>query len=111
MPYAWAPIHLAEDHEGGKRVNRRVIKPGEEVSKSDFTDEDWEQFNKERIIRKEKYPEDVKQGESVRTAIIRKANEARDEALATAPDYGLNDDTKENDESNPRRSSQKPWER
>lgn len=104
MPYAWAPIHLAELHEDGKQVKRRVIQPGDEVSESDFTKEDWDQLREERVIRKNKFPEGVNRGESVRTALIRQANEARDAALDVTPDL---DEPETNDGTDT--TEKKPW--
>jgi len=106
MPYAWAPIHLAKDHEDGKRVVRNVIQPGEEVNKSDFTAEDWKQLHEEGVIRKQRYPEGVNLGESVRTAVIRQANEARENALNNVPNFEI-DEENPDDHDKPR----KPWER
>lgn len=114
MPhYAWAPIHLAERHGEGRdaELHRNVVKAGEEVSKDMFTDEDWQQLHEEGVIRKQKYPEGVQLGESVRTAVIRQANEAREAALGNTPnlDVDLTDDEENAGQTQESQGSRKPW--
>lgn len=65
MPYAWTTI------VSGKGT----VKTGASVTKGDYEDDDWEYFLDEGIVRDEKYPEDVKDGEAPNTAILRQANE------------------------------------
>lgn len=108
MSIAWAPIHVAEAHEDGKNIKRRIIKAGEEVNKGDLTDADWRQLHEEGVLRRQPFPKGVKQGESVRTALIRQANEARDAALSSVPTIIEPD---EDDEPANTGGSKKPWER
>jgi hypothetical protein len=98
MAYAWARIHL-----GGE--GRKVVQPGTEVSEDDFADPaDFDLLKREGAIKDEKYPENVQLGESPRTAMIRAANEAYENATQTPESQPLNEE-EQNEEQGQRRES------
>lgn len=51
--YAWTDIVTAGDDEG----SRKVIKAGESVSESDFSEEDWAQLVEARSVRTRPFPD------------------------------------------------------
>lgn len=84
--YAWAPITVADKVTKGAFV---TIPVGEKVSRSQIGEADWKPLVAAGVIRRSKYPKDVKVGESPRTAMLRKANEAMEKAKAA---FDYNDD-------------------
>lgn len=119
MPYAWAPIRLKHNANGRHDEKR----PGDEVSESDFDDkEDYDLLRREGVIRDREFPEGVSQGESVRTAILRQANEryANDTGLPEAmaildPAPSESEQTEEENNDNSQQQQQQerkqPWQR
>jgi hypothetical protein len=99
MAYAWARIHL-----GGE--DKKVVQPGDEVSKDDFSDpNDFDLLKREGAIKDEKYPENIQLGESPRTAMIRAANEAYESATQPPEAQQLNEEEEQ------QKPAKKPWER
>lgn len=49
--YAWTDIVTVDDGQ------RKVLKAGEKVSKSDFSEEDWDQLVEARSVRTRQYPD------------------------------------------------------
>lgn len=78
--YAWAPIHHRD--EDGKLAN---VKVGDEVPSElldSIDDETREAWINDGVVRTDKYPNDVPDGLSVRTHLLRKANEEWERAQA-----------------------------
>jgi len=78
--YAWAPIH----HKGSDGKNQN-LKPGDTVPNdllSSMDEETVEVWKADGVIRTDKFPDDVPPGLSVRTHLLRKANEAYERAAA-----------------------------
>jgi hypothetical protein len=89
--YAWAPIHHRTKTEDGGPENANVA-VGEKVP-SELLDsmdkETVEAWISDGVIRTAKFPDDVPAGVSVRTHLLRKANEAYERAQAIgSPDAG-----------------------
>lgn len=78
--YAWAPIHHKD--EDGKPANVAVGKQVHSELLDSVDDETREAWINDGVIRTAKFPDDVPEGMSVRTHLLRKANEAYERAQA-----------------------------
>ena len=86
--YAWTDIVKAGSEEG----SREVIKAGESVSESDFSEDDWAQLVEARSVRTQNYPNmPADFGGSPREFIVKQVTEQ----LEAAEDM-LSDDVIEN---------------
>lgn len=83
--YAWTPIaYGAEMAEGTNHIAKHLIVPvGDEVtqSKLNVSDEGWKELVSTRVVRKSPYPK-TKRYEAPKRALIRRAAEAMEAALA-----------------------------
>lgn len=70
--YAWTTIVTAGSEEG----SRETISPGTKVSKSDFSEDDWDQLVEARAVRTREYPNiPADFGGSPREWMVKQVNE------------------------------------
>lgn len=86
--YLWSDVVTnVQTYENGQFKSMDTKKVGEKVTQSDLgaSDEDWEYYVSEGVVRTEPYPE-TRTGESPKQALLRGAKEAMDRAeLGLAP--------------------------
>lgn len=93
--YAWSPI----------TADGKKFKIGDEVTKDDLPD-DFDNLVASGVLRKQKYPSDIRSDESPRNAMLRKLN---DEVKKVQEGFD-NPLAEDEEEASPRHSGKKFWE-
>lgn len=86
--YSWTDIVVPNDD--GKRD---IVKPGTKVSKSDFSEEDWDQLVESRAVRTRQFPDiPADFGGSPREWMVKQMNEQLEAAEDMLADEDLSDE-------------------